>query len=290
MADVKNIIIPIVNLTLLKNLKLPQPLMKPQFSPLLCLLAIICGVISAVGQSSVSLGAAGSFAVLGGSAVTDAGGSSFYGNVGVSPGTSITGIGGSSVSGGAIHNNDTLAMQAHTSAEAAYGTITGFSPGSDLSGSDLGGMILAPGFYTFATSAQLTGNLTLDGLGFTNPEWIFQIGSTLTTASASKVLAINGANSSNVFFQVGSSASLGTGTEFVGNILADQSITSTSGVTVEGRLLAINAAVTLDGTVVSIPEVSSSALVVFSVMVAALYRRRGRPSSPCLATKATISA
>lgn len=250
-------------------------LMKPQLqTPLLCFLAMNCGAVSAVAQSSVSLGAADSFAVLGGSTVTDAGGSSFFGDVGVSPGTSITGIDGSSVSGGSIHLNDTLAMQAHRSAEAAYGALAGFSTDFDLTDSDLGGMVLAPGVYTFGTSAQLTGILTLNGLGFTNPEWIFQIGTTLTTASDSTLLAINGANSSNVFFQVGSSATLGTGTDFVGNILADQSISGASGVTVEGRLLAINAAVTLDGTVVAIPEVSSSALAALSVLGLSLSRRR----------------
>ncbi len=240
-------------------------------------LLMSCGILSAAAQSSVSLGAAESFAVLGGSAVTDAGGSLFYGDVGVSPGTSITGIVGSSVIGGSIHINDTLAMQAHASAEAAYNTLVGLSSDFTLVDPELGGLILTPGVYTFASSAQLTGILTLDGNGEINPEWIFQIGTTLTTASASSILAINGANESNVFFQVGSSATLGTDTEFLGNIIADQNISTTAGTTVLGRLLAVNAAVTLDGTVVTVPEPSSSLLIAGSAM--GLILRRGRRKS-----------
>lgn len=111
----------------------------------------------------------------------------------------------------------------------------------------------------------------------TNPEWFFQIGSTLTTASDSSILAINGANESNVFFQVGTSATLGTGTDFVGTIIADQSIGTTAGTTVLGRLLTLDGAVTLDGTTVTIPEPSSSLLLAGSIL--ALSLRRGRTGS-----------
>lgn len=275
MLLLRNFLFLTVNHRTFKNMKMLPLTVKPQLrTPLLCFLAMNCGVFSAAAQSAVSLGAADTFAVMGGSAITDAGGSTFYGDIGVSPGTAITGIVGSSVSGGSIHLNDSLAMQAHTSAEAAYNTITGLVSDTNLTGTDLGGLVLAPGVYTFDSSAQLTGILTLNGLGFSNPEWIFQIDTTLTTASASSILAINGANSSNIFFQVGSSATLGTGTDFVGNILADQSISSTSGVTVKGRLLAINAEVTLDGTVVSVPEPSISALAALSGFGLSLFRRR----------------
>lgn len=231
---------------------------------------------SAIAQSAVSLGTAGSFAVLGGSTVTDAGGSSFVGNVGVSPGASITGIIGSAVTGGSIHLNDELAMQAHGSAQAAYATLAGLDSDFALTNPELGGLVLAPGVYTLSSSAQLTGTLTLDGAGHTNPEWVFQIGSTLTTASDATVSAINGADLWNVFFQVGSSATLGTGTQFVGTILADQSITSTTGVSVSGRLLAVNAAVTMGGTMVAVPEPSASALAALSL--AGLLFRRCRES------------
>lgn len=250
-----------------------RPALKPSAR---CFFVLSFGALSAVAQSSVILGASDGFAVLGGSAVTDAGGSVFFGNVGVSPGTSITGIVGASVSGGSIHLNDTLAIQAHTDAESAYNYLAGLDSDFSLISAELGGLILAPGVYTLADSALLTGNLTLNGEGFVNPEWVFQIDSTLTTASGSSILAINGANSSNIYFQVGSSATLGSGTDFVGNILADQSISSTSGTTVNGRLLAINAAVTMGGTVVTIPETSASALAALSLCGVLFSRRRNR--------------
>jgi hypothetical protein len=111
---------------------------------------------------------------------------------------------------------------------------------------DLGGQTLTPGVYKSASSMGLTGTLTLNGLGNPNAVFIFQMVSTLTTASASRVSLINAAQACNVFWQVGSSATLGTGTAFIGNILALQSITATTGATVQGRALARNAAVTLD--------------------------------------------
>jgi hypothetical protein len=248
---------------------------RPAFTPSArCFFVLSFGALSATAQSSVILGASHSFAVLAGSTVTDAGGSVFYGDVGVSPGTAITGIVESSVFGGSIHLNDTLAMQAHADAEEVYNILAGLSSDFTLIPAELGGLILAPGVYTLASSAQLTGNLTLDGEGYVNPQWVFQIGTTLTTASDSNIVAINGANSSNVFFQVGTSATLGTGTDFVGNILADQSISTTAGTKVAGRLLAINAAVTLIDTAVTIPETSALALTAISICGLLIFRRR----------------
>jgi len=130
-----------------------------------------------------------------------------------------------------------------------------------LTGQDLGGLTLGPGVYRFDSSAQLTGILTLDGEGSSNPTFIFQMGSTITTASNSSVVLINGAGGCAVFWQVGSSATLGTGTQFQGTIMALASITATTGVTVGagggsngGRLLALQAAVTMDTNVVVQPS------------------------------------
>jgi type VI secretion system secreted protein VgrG len=124
---------------------------------------------------------------------------------------------------------------------------------TDLTGQDLGTLVLMPGVYKFDSSAQLTGTLTLNGNGDSNARFDFQIGSTLTTASSSSILLINGAQAGNVFWQVGSSATLGTGTSFDGSILADQSITLNTGASMDGRALALNAAVTLDDNVITVP-------------------------------------
>jgi hypothetical protein len=132
----------------------------------------------------------------------------------------------------------------------AYNNAAGATTTSTLTGTDLGGLTLVPGAYKFASSAGLTGTLTLDGGGSTTGLWIFQIGSTLTTASSSRVSLINGAQPCDVFWQVGSSATIGTATTFVGNILANTSITMTTGATLNGRALAgaitSSGAVTLD--------------------------------------------
>ena len=184
------------------------------------------------------LGTAQSFAVLGASTVTNTGATAIVGNVGVSPGTAITGFPPGVVTGGAIHAGDAVASQAHTDLVTAYGIIAGeASPAAnDLTGQDLGGLTLAPGVYHFDTSAPLTGTLTLDAQGNPNARFDFQIGTTLITGSGSAVHLINGAQADNVYFQVGSSATLGTNTAFEGNILADQSVTLTTGASmVEGR-------------------------------------------------------
>ncbi len=193
--------------------------------------------------------------------------------MGTSPGTSITGISGSSVTGGSIHNNDALAIQARASAEDAYDSLATLSSDFTVVSQELGGLVLTPGVYTFASSAQITGILTLDSAGQLNPEWVFQIGTTLVTGYDSSILLINGGNESNIYFQVGSSATLGGDSDFIGNIIADQSISTTSGTTVLGRLLALNGAVTMDGTVVTIPETSSSLLLSASTL-GLLFRRR----------------
>jgi len=204
-------------------------------------------VALALAQTAPALGTAGNYAVLAGSTVTNTGASSIVGEVGVSPGSAITGfppgqIGG----GGTAHSNDGVTQQAQIDLINAYNDLAAQTSTLDLTGQNLGGMTLTPGVYTFTTTAQLTGTLTLDAQGDPNAVFVFQIGSTLTTASSSAVLLINGGSSANVFWQVGSSATLGTGSQFAGDILALTSITVTTGASVSGRLLARNGAVTLD--------------------------------------------
>ncbi len=198
-----------------------------------------------------TLGSAQQFGVLGGSTVTNTGPTTIKGDLGVFPGTSITSTGGLTVVG-SIRQADAVAQQAQIDALTAFNIFAGLPFTSDLSGQDLGGMTLTPGTYFFSSSAQLTGNLFLNFLASPGGRFVFQIGSTLTTASSSSVSVLNGAQGAGVYWQVGSSATLGTGTAFKGNIIADQSITLTTGASIFcGRAIALNGAVTMDNNVVS---------------------------------------
>jgi hypothetical protein len=214
--------------------------------------------------AQIPLGTSQSFAVLGGSTVTNTGATTITGNLGVSPGSSVTGFPPGIVTGGTIHAADAVAGQAQTDLTTAYNTAAGTPCGVDLTGQNLGGLVLTPGVYCFTSSAALTGTLTLNFQGNPNAAFLFKIGSTLTTASASSVILTNNLGVTcppNVNWQVGSSATLGTGSTFVGNILALTSITLTTGANVTGRALARNGAVTLDTNNVSIGACSAVAPV-----------------------------
>jgi type VI secretion system secreted protein VgrG len=222
----------------------------------LLILSVLVALAGFLPQSkaALTLGSAASFGVLGGSTVTSTGNTVVNGNVGLYPGTSITGFGPGIVNG-TIYNNNAVAQQAQADALTAYNILAGEPVFHDLTGQDLGTLILAPGVYFFSSSAQLTKTLTLSGNGL----YDFQIGSTLTTAAGapsnpgSSVVLTGGAQACQVFWQVGSSATIGTYSDFVGNILALTSITANTGATVDGRLLALNGAVTLDDNLISVP-------------------------------------
>jgi Ice-binding-like len=204
--------------------------------------------MAALAATQPRLGTAANFAVLAGSAITNTGPTVIRGGLGLFPGTAVTGFPPGVAS--AQHKTDAVARGAKNALVTAYNDLASWRPTRSLTGQDLGGKTLTPGVYTFSSSAQLTGTLTLSGNGI----FIFRTGSTLTTASNSRVLVTNGANGCGVYWKVGSSATLGTGTQFKGTIVALTSITMVTGATIlPGRALARNGAVTLDSNRISMP-------------------------------------
>ncbi len=194
-------------------------------------------------EATVGLGTTASFSVLGGQTVTNTGNTTLSGDIGVAPGSSIVGFPPGLV-GGATYAGTVEAQQAQSDLTLAYDNAAGRS--STATVTELGGQTLVSGVYTASTSMQLTGTVTLDAQGDNTAVFIFQAGSTLTTASSSTVALINGAQACNVFWQVGSSATIGTSTDFKGTIMALTSIAAQNGATFDGRALARNGEVTLD--------------------------------------------
>jgi len=213
------------------------------------LVALALASSAGAAQPPVGLGTAGSFAVLAGSTATNTGPSVVNGDLGVSPGTAVTGFPPGTVNG-TIHAADAVAAQAQADTTTAYDDAAGRTPAASVSG-DLGGSTLTPGVYKSSSSLGLTGDVTLDAQGDPSAVFIFQVGSALTTASGSGVVLVNGADACNVFWQIGSSATLGTNSSFKGTILALTSITLNTGAKLDGRTLARNGAVTLDDNTIT---------------------------------------
>lgn len=244
------------------------------------------------GAVRVDLGAAAGFAVLGGTGVANTGPSTFVGDIGVLSGAAPTGL-PPDVATGTQHVGDAASMQAGQAVAAAWSAAGAETGATDLTGSDLGGMTLAPGVYFFASSAQLTGTLRLDAGAAPDAAFVFQIGSTLTTAQGAAVTLLDAAADAQVVWQVGSSATLGTGTQFVGDILALASITLDTGSSVrDGAVLAHDGSVTLDSASVSlpaafatgaaaVPEPGSIALLmaVLTLALTSPRRSRGAPAA-----------
>jgi uncharacterized repeat protein (TIGR01451 family)/LPXTG-motif cell wall-anchored protein len=221
----------------------------PLLLTLLMLVMMAVPTVSIAAEATVNLGATSSYAILAGSTITNTGATTINGDaggdMGLSPGAAVIGFPPGTLSG-TIHAADAAAVLAKTDLVTAYNDAASRVTTLNLTGTDLGGITLTPGVYSFDSSAQLTGTLTLDGQNALDPVFIFKTGSTLTTATGSNISLVNGARYCRTFWQVGSSATLGSGSSFVGHIFALTSITAENGAIVQGQLLARNGAVTLD--------------------------------------------
>ncbi len=209
----------------------------------------------------INLGTASTFGVLAGASIPNTGSTVINGNLGIHPASSVTGFagvgaGGPGVVNGVIHIANATAEQAKADLVTAYTAAAALNNNpTNVDAADLGGQTLTAGLYRSASTLAISNaHLTLNAQGNIDAMWVFQMGSTLTTAAGSQVILTNGAQARNVFWQVGSSATLGTNSVFKGTILALTSITATTGATIEGRLLARNGTVTLDANTITVPS------------------------------------
>ena len=244
-------------------------------------ICLICVCLVAIGTSQAALiplgTTAANFAVLGGSSVTNSGSNTILnGYLGVSPGSTVTGFPPGTYTGGIIHLNDAVAQLARSEVTATYNSLTTLTGTQDLTGHVLGSAgyeTLTAGVYDFTAAAQLTGTLTLSGPG----DFVFRISSSLGTSSNAKVLVTNGADAGNVYWQVGSSVTLNTGTAFKGNILTNSSITLNGG-TLDGRALAVSSAMisTADAETITIPDTipEPATICLLGLGALSLIRRR----------------
>jgi len=224
--------------------KFIKPLYRMRFIPLMLIIFLIVmmavpGTLMA-DQPTVNLGTTSTFAVLAGTTITITGPTTITGDIGLDPGISITGLGNVTQIDGSVYIDDAVAEQAKDDLVTAYNDAAGRTPVTEIA-TELGGETMTPG-VTF----EITDTLTLDAEGDPNRVFIFKTASTLITADNSNINLINGARFCRIFWQVGSSATLGTNSDFVGHIFALESITANTGATVQGQLLARNGAVTLD--------------------------------------------
>lgn len=229
--------------------------LKRGLAGVILVVALALTVPVAAQAAAVNLATVNPFVALAATTVTNTGPSVLNGDLGVAPGTSLTGFGLPAVVNGATHNNDAVAAQAQADLTNAYNVAAGqpVSPGNDLSGTNLGNRTLTAGAYRYTSGALLNGALTLDAQGDPNAQFVFLISAELTTGSASSVVLINGASPCNVYWQVGSSATLGTTTAFEGNLMALTSISLNNGASVIGRLLARNGQISLINNVLTRP-------------------------------------
>jgi len=210
---------------------------------LACLSTMLFAGSALAAAAPVGLGSAASFSVLAGSTVTNTGPTTMFGDLGLSPGSSVT---GAPHVLGQTHVDDAVAIEAKNALTTAYNDAAS-RPSNGSAGTDLAGQVFLPGIRTASSSLLLSsGSVTLDAQGNPNAVFIFQIGTTLITGSNTTVALVNGAQACNVFWQVGSSATLGTGTRFVGTVMASATITANTAATIHGRLLAQTGAVNLD--------------------------------------------
>jgi len=247
--------------------------------------AAVMVIVGAVGwtvpasaaQPTVGLGTAASFAVLAGSTVTNTGPSIISGNLGLDPGTAVTGFPPGKVIKGTQHVADAVALQAQADLKTAYNDAAGRTPATTES--TLGGKTLAPGVYKATSTLSLTGKVVLNAHGNANAVFIFQVGSSLLTASSSTVSLAGGAQACNVFWQVGISATLDTNTTFVGTIMALTSAALDTGATVAGRVLARNAEVSLDDNLITVPTCATTSTTTTSTAGATTTTSTGSSST-----------